>query len=68
MVGKAVRCSNISSDVVVNLKVPRVFFAECIFDKRPNVRYLMREEKERFGRLLQSNAKPLAPKQSVRFK
>ena len=52
MVGKAVRCSNISSDVVVNLKVPRVFFAECIFDKRPNVRYLMREEKERFGRLL----------------
>ena len=35
----------IHSDVVVNSKVPRLFFAECIGD---TFRYLMREEKERF--------------------
>ena len=44
------------------------------WDKRPCVKYLMREEKKRFGlervckSLLTPKAKPLSPKQSVKFK
>ena len=38
-----------TSDVVVNKKVPRLFFVECIGQMRPDVRYLVRKEKERFG-------------------
>ena len=34
---------NIFNDVVVNSKVPRLFFAGCISDTRPSVRYLMTE-------------------------
>ena len=37
------------SDVAVNLKVPRLFFAGCIGDMRPSVRYIMREKKEGFA-------------------
>ena len=40
------------SDVVVNKKVPRLFFVEDIGDTRQSVRYRMREEKERFGEAL----------------
>ena len=29
--------------------VPRLFFAKCIGDTRPSVRYLITEDKERFG-------------------
>ena len=31
------------------LKVPRLFFAGCIGDTSPSVRYLVREEKQKFG-------------------
>ena len=37
------------SDVVVNYKVPRLFFSEDIGDTRQSVKYLMREEKVMFG-------------------
>ena len=49
--------------------MPRLFFAGCIDDTRPSVRYLMREEKERFREGLQAvKAKPLPSKQSGKFK
>ena len=35
------------SDVGVNYKVPRLFFARCICDTRPSVTYLMREKNKR---------------------
>ena len=49
--------------------MPRLFFAG---DMRLSVRYLMKEEKERFGKRLKaiflgSKAKLLSPKQSVKF-
>ena len=45
-------CDVLCSDVVLNLKDPRLFFAGCIGETRPSVRYLIREEKERFGERL----------------
>ena len=59
-----------NSDVVVNYKVPRLFFAECIGDIHQSAKYLMKEEKERFGEGLSlgSTAKLSPPKQSVKFK
>ena len=37
------------SDLVVNQKVLRLFIARYIGNTRPSLRYLMREETERFG-------------------
>ena len=53
--------------------MPRLFFAECIGETRPSVSYPERERKRKGLErvcmlLLESKAKPLPPKQSVKFK
>ena len=54
------------SDVVVNYKVPRLFFAECIGDAHPSLRYLMRGKQKGLERvfkpLLAFKAKLSPPK------
>ena len=49
----------------------KLFFAGCIGDTHPSVRYLMREKRRGLERvckpILGSKAKPLAPRQSVKF-
>ena len=50
--------------------MPRLFFAGCIGDTCQSLKYLVREEKKRFGEGLSlgSTAKLSPPKQSVKFK
>ena len=50
-----------------------MIYSVCKYDTRPSVRYLTREEKERFEKLFasgfyKSKAKPLFPKESMKFK
>ena len=74
-----VQVSAMASDAVVNEKEPRFFFAGCVGDiQRFQVRYESQfkvpneskwEDLERVCKLsLGSKAKPLPPKQSVKFK
>ena len=61
-----------TSDVGSSLLETLVIYSTCKCYSLPSVRYLMRKEKEGLERvcklLLGCNAKPLPPKQSVKFK